>query len=237
VRAQAVAHVVDGEIDRLVGARRPCHARLFVAAHPGDDEAGAERLGELDAGGADPARGAEHEHRLAGLETGAVAEGEMRGLVDQPERGAVDEAEALGHGEAAGRRRAQLLGIGAILDLHRDAVAGGEVGDARTDRLDHPRRRLARRERERRFDLVGPLDHHDVGKVGFGRLHRDHHLALPRHRVGNLLDRGVGEGAEALDHHRPHRVRKLRPISCRWTWLVPSQIWVILASRISRSTL
>ena len=30
--------------------------------------------------------------------------------------------------------------------------------------------------------------------------------------------------------------RKLRPISCRWTWLVPSQICVILASRIRRST-
>src|ERR1700730_3126957 len=29
---------------------------------------------------------------------------------------------------------------------------------------------------------------------------------------------------------------KLRPMSCRWIWLVPSQIWVILASRISRST-
>jgi hypothetical protein len=33
-----------------------------------------------------------------------------------------------------------------------------------------------------------------------------------------------------------HFSTKLRPISCRWIWLVPSQIWVILASRISRST-
>ena len=29
---------------------------------------------------------------------------------------------------------------------------------------------------------------------------------------------------------------KLRPMIWRWIWLVPSQIWVILASRISRST-
>jgi len=29
---------------------------------------------------------------------------------------------------------------------------------------------------------------------------------------------------------------KLRPISWRWIWLVPSQIWVIFASRIRRST-
>ena len=32
------------------------------------------------------------------------------------------------------------------------------------------------------------------------------------------------------------RARKCRPMSWRWTWFVPSQIWVILASRISRST-
>ena len=29
---------------------------------------------------------------------------------------------------------------------------------------------------------------------------------------------------------------KLRPMNCRWIWLVPSQIWVIFASRIRRST-
>jgi hypothetical protein len=32
------------------------------------------------------------------------------------------------------------------------------------------------------------------------------------------------------------RATKLRPINCRWIWLVPSQICVILASRNSRST-
>ena len=33
-----------------------------------------------------------------------------------------------------------------------------------------------------------------------------------------------------------HVTAKLRPISWRWIWFVPSQICVILASRISRST-
>ena len=35
--------------------------------------------------------------------------------------------------------------------------------------------------------------------------------------------------------HRGHRSRS-RPITIRWIWLVPSKIWVTLASRNSRST-
>ena len=41
-----------------------------------------------------------------------------------------------------------------------------------------------------------------------------------------------GDGLDRFAHFST----KLRPISWRWTWLVPSQICVILASRISRST-
>ena len=49
----------------------------------------------------------------------------------------------------------------------------------------------------------------------------------------------VGEGARRrsrIDEAIPYRSIRLRPMNWRWIWLVPSQICVILASRISRST-
>ena len=61
---------------------------------------------------------------------------------------------------------------------------------------------------------------------------------------GDAGAHGAGAGnADGLDlaHRcllgfRIQRCRKLRPMSWRWIWLVPSQICVILASRIRRST-
>src|SRR5690606_13090833 len=56
---------------------------------------------------------------------------------------------------------------------------------------------------------------------------------------GDQRDAGSHGAACAADGHGLYRCRhwvlKLRPMSWRWTWLVPSQIWVILASRIRRS--
>ena len=72
----------------------------------------------------------------------------------------------------------------------------------------------------RSFDVVG-----DRGKTCARSDDRD---ARPH---------GAARAGNADRPDRPaHRSTKLRPISWRWIWLVPSQIWVILASRISRST-
>ncbi len=69
------------------------------------------------------------------------------------------------------------------------------------------------------LDVVG-----DCGKTGAGGDDRD---------PGAHGAAGAGD-ADRLDR-TAHLRTKLRPISWRWIWLVPSQIWVILASRISRS--
>src|SRR5690606_23126527 len=53
---------------------------------------------------------------------------------------------------------------------------------------------------------------------------------------GNSCPHRAAGAAHSYSPDRRHFAAKLRPISWRWIWLVPSQIWVILASRISRST-
>ncbi len=57
-------------------------------------------------------------------------------------------------------------------------------------------------------------------------------LRLHECRSRTLQCLPMGLGYSRLGHF----AMKLRPISWRWIWLVPSQIWVIFASRIRRST-
>lgn len=80
-----------------------------------------------------PPRGAEHEHDLPRLEGGAILQGKPGGLVDQPERRRLLGRDASGGVEAVSGGNAQLLGIGAVLDLHGDEVAGLEGADAFAD--------------------------------------------------------------------------------------------------------
>ena len=85
--------------------------------------------------------------------------------------------------------------------------------------------------------LMLRLWHRDGGARPLPRLRSAPALArVLRRRGARPLDPSARTKERAGGPSTAQRARKCRPMSWRWTWLVPSQIWVILASRINRST-
>ena len=106
-RLDALAQILGGVVDGVVGAVAAAHGELVVARCAGDD-ARAERLADLDRRQADAARGAEHQQRLARLERAAVAQRVVRRPVGQQERRAGRRNPCLAEAAAGGAPRSSL---------------------------------------------------------------------------------------------------------------------------------
>ena len=90
------------------------------------------------------------------------------------------------HRDAASRIGQHFLREAAIADRDRHAVADFEVRHAFAQRLHDAGDFAARRERQRRLELVLVLEHQHVGKVHAAGLDRDQHLVLSGRRRGHL---------------------------------------------------
>ena len=107
-RDEVVGAVVDDEL----GAELLDQRRLLVVAD-GGDHARAGGDGELHRRGTDAARGRVHEHRLAGGDTAALVQAEVREVERVEERGGLDVVELLRRLERHRRRADDELGVGA----------------------------------------------------------------------------------------------------------------------------
>ena len=95
--------------------------------------------------------------------------------------------------------------------------------DAVADRHDVAGHLAARREGQRRLDLVLALHEEAVDEVHAGRPHGHHHLARARLGVGSLLDAelvdggelGADDGAHGASMARGHRAARARLRRCR----------------------
>ncbi len=139
--------------DDLVGARVARDLLLLVRGDDGDHLRGAEALGDLDGGGADPAGRAVHEHLVALGDPPADAQREVGRVVVE------DQARALGDVELVGEREGHVRGRDGLLGEAAQVAAGGHAvpdGDSRVARhLEHRARDLrARDERQLGLELV-----------------------------------------------------------------------------------
>ncbi|TKW49037.1 hypothetical protein CTA1_3396 [Colletotrichum tanaceti] len=174
----AVKDVVLGHVVVL-------HEELLLGGGAdGDEDLGANHLGQAHRGLADAAAGRVDEDALALAQAGLLDQAVVGGAVGQGQGGGVLEGHVGGHGHDVGGRGAGAGGVGAVLDGQRgDAVAGPE-----------PRRR--RDAGADPGDDAGGLDAQRVLVVGLGDLALGEHDVAEVHADGAdlELDLVVGEG-------------------------------------------
>src|SRR5918994_4384103 len=124
-------HVLGGVVDDVVGAEGPDN--LDGLGRGGGRDLGLERLGDLDGHRSDPAPCADDEDALPGTDAPLVAEPLERGESSRRHRGGLLERHVLWHRhhDLAGHVLGKRAGAGP-----EDAVAGPDVSDGRSDRLD-----------------------------------------------------------------------------------------------------
>ena len=150
---------------------------LLGGRRDGDDPAGAERLGDLDRGGADAAGRPVHQHRLAGREPAALDEGEVGRAVVEDDRGTLLVRDAVGDRERQVERGDGLLGEATEQAQRGDPVAGGEPG-AVGSADDLAGDLGARRERQVGLELVEPAALEHLGERDAGRAYADQDLVV-----------------------------------------------------------
>ena len=121
----------------------------------------------------------------------------------------------------SGRRKAfggvddDLLGEPAGAGAGGDPVADGPVGDVGADGGDRAGDLAARRERQRRLELVEVLDHQHVGEVDAAGVDVDDDLVRPAARVGDLLDDEVLGRSVGVEDGGAHRAQSTRSATRR----------------------
>src|SRR6185295_18781866 len=103
--------------------------------------------------------------RLAALQRAAIAQGVVRRAVGEEKGGTGDEVHLLRQGQEARRLRFYFLGERAIGREGDDPVTRPHVRHARSDFLYDAGQLAARREGQRRLELVLVLDDEHVGKI------------------------------------------------------------------------
>ena len=188
----------------MVGAERFEPGELFVARGAGDD-LGAEHLRQQHAAGADAARGAQHQHFVAGFHGAVRDQHAVRGAVGDRQRRGIFEADA-------GRHRHQLVGGDAAIFRHaavehlahqafllvdrvdQHAVAGFPASHAGADLGDLARHVEPDDHRQRHLDARHAAHGEDVVIVERRRTHADDHFA-----VAGLRRRVIGDDVEIVE--------------------------------------
>ena len=164
----------------------------------------AERVGELDRGGPDPAGGAVDEQPLAGPQLTLREERVVGGREDLRQPAGVRKGDRIGHGHELALVDGRELGLPAAADDAHHAIAFGEAPRARPERLDRTRKLQARNVlRASCWSRVAPAQLHHVGAVQAGSRDSHEHLAGARLGVGMLLD----EDLAVPDRGGTHRLR------------------------------
>src|SRR5690606_12308925 len=132
----AAGEILPGVVDHPFGPERAYQIDIAGAADAG--HLGAEMPGDLHGSGTDGARGADHQHLLAGTDAALVAQVAERGGTAEGERGGFLEREIgrLVHDPPVLRQH-PILGMAAEAGAGKgeDVIAGAEAGDGLADRL------------------------------------------------------------------------------------------------------
>src|SRR6185437_9404812 len=202
-RLDALAEILGDIVDEMIGPGAFGDGKLLRAAR-GGDHLGTHRLGDLDGGQADAARGPEYQHTLAGLQMRTPGEGAVRRAVSHGETGGGDKIHAVGNAVKGLRLGHDLLGKAAAADRAEHAVAELEAGDAGTDLGDSARDFHARNERKGRLFLVLPGDDERVGEIEAGGVDRDAQRALAQRRRRHVGENELLRSAEFLAQYSAH---------------------------------
>ena len=188
----------------MIGAPRLRDRELLVA-RGGRDHGGAQHLADLDRGKPDAAAGAVHQQHFARLQPAAIDQRVIRGAVAGEKRRAFGIVEGRRQRHELRRRRHGLIAIGAVPHLDDDPVADRDALGA-VD-LDHIAGRFhARRERQRRLELILARRHQDVRKIDPGGMDGDAHLPRRQRRGGKRFQaQALGRAEFAADDGSRHQ--------------------------------
>jgi hypothetical protein len=185
---------------------------LELAGAADSRDVGPERLGQLHREGADPARGADDQHLLAGLDAAGVGQGLKSGAGGDRDHGRLLEGQVRRlAGELVLPDRG-VLGEGTAADPEH-LVTGGEPGHRRTDRghrachvqPGHEVLRATQPEAED-AEQVGPAGHQvPRATVQPGSVHADEDLVVGDLRPGDVPLLEDVLGAVLLLDDGPHR--------------------------------
>ena len=215
---QALLQADFAVVDQFVGAGILRHLQLFGAGGGGDDSR-AHGLADLHGSQADASGGTEHQQGLAGLQIGALLERMHRGAVGHAEGGGGVEVHARRNRQRVAAGHGNLLGEAAPASERHAPVADLEVADLLSDCGNHARRLAARRERERRLELILALDHQRVREIHPGGMHVEQDLARLDLRGGGIFDNQAFGRAEAFAQDGFHRFSLFDwSDACRPTW-------------------
>ena len=203
-------------VDEDVGPGLPGDLELLRRAGGGDD-AGAERLPELDRREPHAPRRAVDEEPLARLEGGAPDEGRVSRLVDDEEGRGLVERHPVGNRVHALRGGDRPLRVAAPFEVGDDALAGADARHAGADRADDAGDLVAGAERVGRLDLVFPLDHEDVGEVAPDRPGLDRTWPGP--------GSGSGTSRYSSSDGSPHRVATMAFMTLDHTSVTGVAVW------------
>src|SRR5262249_48948340 len=132
--------------------------------------------------------GAEYQQRLAWEQPPTVLERVVRRTVGHHEGGGGREVHAVRDGDEALGVHRDLLGEAAPPSDRHHPVPHAHSGEALAERRDHASHLAARRERQRRLELVLALDDERVREVDAARLDADDHLAPARRTGGDVFN-------------------------------------------------
>ncbi len=212
-------------VDEDVRAQRPARLELRRAAR-GHGHAGAEPGGQLDRHGADAARPAVHEQRLARSEPRVEHDVRPHCRDDLGQAGRLHEVEAIGHREDVALVDRDELRVAAAGEQRAHAVADAPARRTRADGRDRARHLEPQVRRRACGRRVRALALAEVGAVDAGGGHADQDLSGAGDRireVGEGEDVGAAGGGEG-DRAHPATVRPPRPASGRPQKYMNSQL-------------
>ena len=188
----------------MIGALRLGDRELVVAGC-GRDHGGAEHLADLDGGKPNAAAGAVHQQHFAGLKLAAIDQRVIGRAVAGQKRRALGVVEGRRQRHQLRRRGDGLVAIGAVPHLDDHPVADRDAL-GRVDLDDIAGGLHARRERQRRLELIFAGRHQHVRKIDPGGANGDAHLARRQRRDGKGFQaQALGRAELAADDGFRHQ--------------------------------
>jgi hypothetical protein len=177
----------------------------FLVARSGCDHGRTQHLADLDGSKPHAAAGAMHQQHLTRLEPAAVDQRVIGGAVTGEERRALGIVEGRRQLYQLRRRGDGFVAIGAVPHLDDHAVADGDAL-GRVDLDDIAGGFDARRERQRRLELVFARRHQYVREIDAGGADGDAHLPERQRRRGECFQtQALGRAEYATDDSLGHQ--------------------------------